>query len=170
MGATVAAALLPSTTSKPSTTATAIESTPVPKRVTNSCDDIRTEIKKTSTTTNRDHNLNSIKQQLKKYAEEVSSIRVVKKTSSVMSNSMMRTRRKRAEAAATPTSKSKRREANLASYLHIQSLLGWDTQLKEYIENPNVLSKVIKNVSKLYYFINTDVYQVYKAKIKLNFI
>ena len=139
MGATVAATLLPSTTSKPSTAATAIESTPV---VTNSCDDIRTEIKKTSTTTNRDHNLNSIKQQLKKYAEEVSSIRVVKKTSSVMSNSMMRTRRKRAEAAATPTSKSKRREANLASYLHIQSLLGWDTQLKEYIENPNVLSKV----------------------------
>lgn len=141
MGATVTAALLPSTTSKPSTV-TAIESTPVPKRVTNSCDDIRAEMKKTSTTTNRDHNLNSIKQQLKKYAEEVSSIRVVKKTSSVMSNSMMRTRRKRAEAAATPTSKSKRREANLASYLHIQSLLGWDTQLKEYIENPNVLSKV----------------------------
>ena len=81
---------------------------------------------------------------------------------------MMRTRRKRAEAAATPTSKSKRREANLASYLHIQSLLGWDTQLKEYIENPNVLSKVKINVFKLYYFINTDVYQVYKAKIKLN--
>lgn len=92
--------------------------------------------KKTIKATTRE-NLGAIKQQLKRYADEVSAIRVMK--------------RKNAATPMTPSNRvSKRRDVissasrNQQKHLGMHSFLGWDADLREYIENqPQNISRVI---------------------------
>lgn len=77
-------------------------------------------------------NLSAIKSQLKRYADEVSSIRVMKrKATNSMSNRAC-----------------KRRE--IVKNLGMHSFLGWDSNLREYIQNPKYISEV--NMYEFFFF------------------
>lgn len=75
-------------------------------------------------------NLGTIKQQLKKFGE-ASSMRVMKRKSMMASS---RT--------------SKRRE--LLNNIGMTSFLGWDADLREYIENPKYLSRVSESIISIW--------------------
>lgn len=89
-------------------------------------------------------NLGAIKQQLKKYADEVSSIRVMKRKSTMTTattSTMSRASKRRDIVKGLGGSGGSGGGAR-AAVVGMHSFLGWDSNLREYIENPKYISQV----------------------------